>query len=79
MFGSKLEKGAEPALDAAGTPYVQTFEYEAQAHLGIGNFNKATNAMAAAGWELINGGMAGTVHYGYFRRRLVQERTVSAE
>ncbi|MFS0710359.1 hypothetical protein [Brevundimonas phoenicis] len=72
MFGNKPEKQAEPALDGAGQPYVQEFEYEAQAHLGIGNFNKAANTMAAAGWELINGGMAGTVHYGYFRRRLTQ-------
>ena len=72
MFGGKQEKATGPALDMAGQPYVHEFEYEAQAHLGIANFNKAANAMAASGWELINGGMAGTVHYGYFRRRLVQ-------
>ena len=74
MFGSKPEKEEAPAVDKRGQPYVQEFEYEAQSHLGITNFNKATNQMAAAGWELINGGMAGTAHYGYFRRRLVQVR-----
>lgn len=70
MFGSKKEPTATPAVDLDGQPYVQEFEYEAQAHMGIGNFNKAVSQAAAEGWELVNGCMAGTVHYAYLRRRL---------
>ena len=70
MFGKKTESPALPALDAQGRPYAQEYEYLVEAYLGAAAFNKSVNALAAQGWELVNGCMAGTAHYAYMRRRL---------
>lgn len=67
MFGSKKPAQPEPApFDNEG--YERTHEYQVIACLGINAFNKQVNEMAMKGWELINGCMAGTAHYGYLRR-----------
>lgn len=67
MFGSKKPHQPEP-FDNEG--YDRAFEYQAIACMGINAFNKQVNEMAMKGWELINGCMAGTVHYGYLRRSI---------
>jgi hypothetical protein len=69
MFGGK--KAPEiAAQDDRDEQYVQTYEYRTLAVLGAQAFDKELNAHAAKGWELVNGCMAGTAHYGYLRRRL---------
>jgi hypothetical protein len=71
MFGKKPETSALPQLDPDGRPYVREYEYLVEAYLGAGAFSKGVNALAAQGWELVNGCIAGTVHYAYMRGRLL--------
>jgi len=69
MFGSK--KSEPQATAPTGYEgYQPRYEYLAVAYLGIGAFNKEVNVLAGLGWELINGCMAGTAHYGYLRREI---------
>lgn len=49
--------------------YTQEYEYKTLVILGAPNFDRELNDHAARGWELVNGCMAGTMHYGYLRRR----------
>jgi len=67
MFGGK-KPSAEVAFDNEG--HDQVYEYRAIVCMGINAFNKDVDTMARKGWELINGCMAGTAHYGYLRRKL---------
>ncbi len=71
MFGGKKAPEIE-AQDARDGEYKQEFEYRTLAVIGVVNFDKVLNDQAAKGWELVNGSMAGTTHYGYLRRRIVQ-------
>lgn len=48
--------------------YEQVYEYQACAFLGVDAWNVGVNAMARKGWELVNGGMAGTANCAYMRR-----------
>ncbi len=48
----------------------QEYEYQAFAFLGIKQWNIEVAKLAAQGWELVNGEMAGLASYAYMRRRL---------
>lgn len=65
MFGK-----AEPQYPWNEDEGEAAFEYFTVVSLGVEKFNKDVNSLARRGWELINGGMAGTAHYGYMRRPL---------
>jgi hypothetical protein len=71
MFGGKKAPEIE-AQDARDGEYLQEWEYRTLAIIGVVNFDKTLNEHAARGWELVNGNMAGTTHYGYLRRRLTR-------
>jgi len=66
MFGGKKEPKF-PWNEDEGTA---RFEYFTLASMGAENFTNDCNSLARRGWELINGCMAGTAHYGYFRREV---------
>lgn len=66
MFGGKKSEITAAAFDNEG--FEQKWDYKAVSYLGIDNFNKGISEHAREGWELINGCMAGTAHYGYLRR-----------
>lgn len=66
MFGGKKSQFnpyERPAVDPE-------WEYCAVAVLGVIAFNEEVNKLAAVGWELVNGTMAGTANYAYMRRRI---------
>lgn len=71
MFGSK-KADLYADQDSRNGSYVQEYEYRTIVMLGAPGFDKLLNERAAEGWELVNGCMAGTMHYGYMRRRLKQ-------
>lgn len=64
MFKAKNEP-LYPWNEPEGEP---AYEYYTVASLGAERFTKDVNSLARRGWELINGCMAGTAHYGYMRR-----------
>ena len=66
MFGGKKETATGAMLARPAQP--QTEEYVTIAVFGIDAFNKETNKLAAEGWVMVNGCMAGTAHYAYMRR-----------
>ncbi|MDZ4321557.1 MAG: hypothetical protein U1A07_22430 [Phenylobacterium sp.] len=69
MFGGKKAPVIEEQ-DSRDSQYAQRFEYKTLAILGVIPFDKTLHDHAARGWELVNGCMAGTLHYGYLRRPL---------
>jgi len=66
MFGGKKEP-QYPWNEPAGQA---RYEYYTIAVIGIEPLNKAVNELAARGWEMFGGCMAGTAHYAYMRREM---------
>lgn len=71
MFGGRKSLAVEGVEDASD--YDQAYEYKTLAVMGAVAFDKELNAEARRGWELVNGCMAGAVHYGYLRRAVRAE------
>ncbi len=69
MFGGK-QNPVFADQEARNGQYVRSYEYRTISALGVSNFDKIVNEDAEKGWELVNGCMAGTAHYGYMRRAL---------
>lgn len=65
-----LGKKNEPKYPWNEPEGVAEHEYYVVAAIGADNFVRDANSLAKRGWELINGSMAGTAHFGYFRRRV---------
>lgn len=71
MFGSK-KSDLYADQDARNGDHKQEYEYRTIAMIGAAGFDKMMNERAAEGWELVNGCMAGTTHYGYLRRKVAR-------
>lgn len=69
MFGGK-KAPVIAEQDSRDDQYTPIFEYKTLAVLGVVLFDKTVNGHAAKGLEMINGCMAGTLHYGYMCRPL---------
>lgn len=67
MFKSKAPPPA-PTVDPRDEGWAHAWEYKTLVTLGVEKFDVELNDHAKRGWELINGCMAGTAHYGYLRR-----------
>lgn len=68
MFGGR-KAPVIAEQDSRDENYIQEYEYKTIVILGAPNFDRELNDHAARGWELVSGCMAGTMHYGYLRRR----------
>ena len=71
MFGGKKKATVFDEQESRNASYRQEFEYRTISAIGGLSFDKMLNEDAAKGWELVNGAMAGTAHFGYLRRRLM--------
>lgn len=79
MFSSKPKNEQAPTAPThPATPEVEPeFQYQVFAAFGVDGWNKQMTLFSRQGWELVNGCMAGTAHYGYMRRRVTRSSSPS--